>query len=118
LLNGGLNGLGGLSRIPFESMSALNLGAWYRTDARLAKTFPITEQWKVSLGIEAFNLFNSLIPTSRDFNQYQVAFPTSGSNLGYATLSPRASYGTVTATVDPLNGTNARRANAFVRISW
>ncbi|MGZ4835390.1 MAG: TonB-dependent receptor [Terriglobales bacterium] len=119
LLNSGsLNGLGGLGRIPFESMSALNLGAWYRTDARIAKTFPITEQWKVSLGMEAFNLFNSLIPTSRDFNQYQQAFPTSGPNLGFATLTPRPSYGTVTATVDPLNGTNARRANAFVRITW
>jgi outer membrane receptor protein involved in Fe transport len=113
-----LNGLGGLGRIPFESMSALNLGAWYRTDVRLLKTFPITEQWKVQLGIEAFNLLNQLIPTSRDATQYTESFPTSGSNLGYAVLTPRSQYGTVTATIDALNGTNARRANAFVRITW
>jgi hypothetical protein len=113
-----LNGLGGLGRIPFESMSALDNGAWYRTDARISKTFPITEQLKVNLGVEAFNLFNSLIATGRDTSQYTVAFPSSGPNLGYATLAPRSQYGLVTFTVDPLNGTNARRANAFVRITW
>ena len=53
-----LNGLGGSSRVPFESISALDLGPVYRTDARIAKALPFSERVRLYLMFEAFNVFN------------------------------------------------------------
>jgi hypothetical protein len=114
-----INGLGGSSRVPFESMSALNVGAIYRTDARLAKTFPITERVNVMLGFEAFNIFNHLIPSGRDSAQYSVTVPGSTDpNYGFGVLTPRPSYGSLTATQITPDGTTARRAQALIRINF
>ncbi len=113
-----INGLGGSSRVPFESTSALNVGTIYRTDARLAKTFPITERVNVMLGFEAFNIFNSLIPSGRDAAQYTVSVPTSGANLGFGVLTPRSTYGALTTTQITPDGTTARRAQALIRINF
>jgi hypothetical protein len=113
-----INGLGGSSRVPFESTSALNVGAAYRTDARLSKVFPITERVNVMLGFEAFNIFNHLIPTGRDGAQYTVSVPTSGTNYGYGVLTPRTSYGSVALTQVTPDGTTTRRAQAVIRINF
>ncbi len=113
-----INGLGGSSRVPFESTSLLNVGPIYRTDARLAKSFPVTERVRLMLGIEAFNLFNHLIPSGRDAAQYTVTVPTSGSNFGFGVLTPRDSFGAVTATQITPDGTTARRADAMIRITF
>jgi hypothetical protein len=113
-----INGLGGSSRVPFESTSALNVGAIYRTDARLSKMFPVTERVNVMLGFEAFNIFNHLIPSGRDSGQYTVSIPTSGPNYGYGVLTPRSSYGALTATQITPDGTTARRAQAVIRINF
>ncbi|MGA1998763.1 MAG: TonB-dependent receptor [Terriglobales bacterium] len=118
LSTGSLNGLGGSGRVPFESLSALNIGPWYRTDARIVKVFPITERLKVMLGIETFNLLNHLIVSARDSSQYNLTFPTSGTNFGYGVLTPRTQYSTVTATQITPDGTTARRANMVVRFTW
>ena len=113
-----INGLGGSSRVPFESTSALDVGPIYRTDARLSKAFPVTERVKVTLGFEAFNIFNHLIPSGRDAAQYTVTVPTSGSNFGFGVLTPRSSYGAVTLTQITPDGTTARRADALIRITF
>jgi outer membrane receptor protein involved in Fe transport len=115
-----INGLGGSSRVPFESTSALNVGALYRTDARLAKTFPVTERVNVTLGFEAFNIFNHLIPSGRDAAQYSVSVPSvhTDPNYGFGVLTPRTSFGAVTLTQVTPDGTTARRAQALVRINF
>ncbi len=114
-----INGLGGSSRVPFESTSALNVGAIYRTDARISKTFPITERVNVTLGFEAFNVFNTLIPSGRDAAQYTVSVPASGAaNFGFGVLTPRSSYGALTTTQITPDGTTARRAQALIRINF
>ena len=115
-----INGLGGSSRVPFESTSALNVGAVYRTDARLAKTFTVTERVKIMAGFEAFNVFNHLIVSGRDAAQYTVSVPSKNTdpNYGFGVLTPRSSYGTVSLTQITPDGTTARRANALIRITF
>ena len=112
-----INGLGGSSRVPFESTSALDVGSVYRTDARITKNFPITERVNVTLGFEAFNVFNHLIPSGRDAAQYQFVAGT-GANAGKFFLTPRSSYGALTLTQITPDGTTARRAHGLIRINF
>jgi outer membrane receptor for ferrienterochelin and colicin len=116
-----LNGLGGSGRIPFMSVSALDIGAIYRTDARIMKMFPITERVNVNLGFEAFNVFNHLIPggtAPRDRFAYTASIPTTGPNTGLLVLTPRTSYGSLQQTQITPDGTTARRAQAVIRINF
>lgn len=118
-----LNGLGGSFRVPFESTSALNIGTYYKTDARIAKQFPIGERVKLNFGFEAFNVFNHLIVfggSPRNTTQYTAVaagtrvagvFPT-------VNLVPNPQYGSILQTQQPPDGTTARRAQALVRITW
>ena len=111
-----INGLGGSTRVPFESTSALNVAPTYRTDARLSRIIPIGERFKVQLMFEATNAFNHFIlqgATPRITNQYSTV-PFNG-GVG---LMPNAQYGMPTQTQAPPDGTTARRAQAAVRISW
>jgi hypothetical protein len=116
-----INGLGGSSRVPFESTSALNIGTIYRTDLRLTKNFPITERFNLMLGFEAFNVFNHLIPSGRDAAQYQLqplATATTDPNYGFGVLTPRTSFGAVTLTQVTPDGTTARRAQGVLRFTF
>lgn len=111
-----LNGLGGSFRVPFESTSFLNVGDYYKTDARISKQFPIGERVKVNLGFEAFNVFNHLIVEgSSPRNTLQYTAVKSG---GVVNLVPNPQFGSITATQQPPDGTTARRAQAVVRIVW
>ena len=47
--------------MPFQPVGNLDVGPTYRTDARIAKIFPITERIKIQLAFEAQNVFNHLI---------------------------------------------------------
>jgi hypothetical protein len=119
--SGSLNGLGGTMRVPFESLAKLNVGALNRLDARLSKNFTVTERVNFSLGFEAFNVFNHLIVSGRDAGEYDVAQKktTAGVNIpGEYTLTPRSTYGAITATQVTPDGTTARRAQAVVRINF
>jgi hypothetical protein len=111
--NFSINGLGGSSRVPFESTSLVNIGAAYRTDARLSKVIPITERVKVNLGFEAFNIFNHLIPTGRDTAQYTVSVAG-----GFGVLTPRPQFKSLSLTQVTPDGTTARRAQAVIRINF
>ena len=111
-----INGLGGSTRVPFESTSALDVAPTYRTDARISRIIPIGERFKVQLMFEATNAFNHFIlqgSTPRITNQYTTV-PFNG-GIG---LMPNAQYGMPTQTQAPPDGTTARRAQAAVRISW
>jgi len=115
-----INGLGGSSRVPFESLSALNVGSIYRTDARITKNFPITERFNLMLGFEAFNIFNHLVPSGRDAAQYNVSIPSVATdpNYGFGVLTPRSSYGALTLTQITPDGTTARRAQGLLRLTF
>ena len=120
LSTGSLNGLNGSTRVPFESISALNIGPQYRTDARLAKLLPFFgEKTKVYLMFEGFNIFNHVIVSGsgpRVTQQYTAIKQTVGPLNGVIALVPNASYGSILQTQVAPDGTTARRAQAAIRI--
>jgi outer membrane receptor protein involved in Fe transport len=108
---GSLNGLGGgFSRVPFQPVSNLDLDRIYKVDARLAKKLPITERVQAYLQIEAFNLFNTPYDTNRRAAEYDFVAPT--------TLRYRPDYGTGSSTASSPDGTNARRAQVSLRVTF
>jgi hypothetical protein len=113
-----LNGLGGSTRVPFESLSALDGDQQYRTDARLSKTLPITEHAKVTLMFEAFNVFNhpyfagAAPRLTRQYSTDSTVIP------GRVVLVPSSNYGQFNTTSSPLEGSTARRAQAAIRIDF
>lgn len=116
-----LNGLGGSFRVPFESTSALDVGRFIKTDARIVKQFPIGERLKVNLGFEAFNIFNHLIVSGsspRQTQQYTATAVKTGNVITAVNLVPFANYGLITATQMPPDGTTARRAQVVARFVW
>ena len=109
---GSLNGLGGgFSRVPFQPVSNLDLDRIYKVDARLAKKFPITERVDAYLQFEAFNLFNTPYDTSRRTAEYDFVAATN-------TLTYRKDYGTGSSTASSPDGTNARRAQVSLRVTF
>ena len=113
-----LNGLGGSSRVPFESTSYLYNRPLYRTDARLSKMLPITEKFKTYLFFEAFNVFNHVYvngPGALVTQQYTAIKQTAGALTGVVALVPNAAFGTVLQTQTPPDGTSARRAQVGLR---
>lgn len=111
-----LNGLGGSTRVPFESISALDVAPIYRTDARLSHIFSFGERFKLTLLFEAQNVFNHFIlegSTPRTTEQY-----TTVKYNGGVALMPYQFYGAPTQTQAPPDGTTARRAQAALRFEW
>lgn len=112
LVSGSLNGLGGgFSRVPFQPVDNLNLDSIYRVDARLSKKLPFSERVTGYLTFEAFNLFNTPYDTSRRTDEYSLNTTTS-------TLSYIASYGSGSSTASSPDGTNARRAQVGLRVTF
>lgn len=121
------NGLGGSFRVPFESTSALDVGRFIKTDARIVKQFPITERVKVNLGFEAFNIFNHLIVSGaspRTTQQFTAVKVGTAVNFCQVAGSPNCgtnqlpTYGAILATQMPPDGTTARRAQVVARFIW
>lgn len=126
-----LNGLGGSFRVPFESTSALDVGRFVKTDARIVKQFPIGERVKLNLGFEAFNIFNHLIvsgATPRQTQQFTAVKPAGTNTVNLCQVmvpgssvcgsNPLPVYGAILATQMPPDGTTARRAQVVVRFIW
>ena len=110
-----INGLGGSIRVPFQPVDNLDVGPTYRTDARLAKIFSITERLKVELGFEATNVFNHIIPAGSAPLQSEEYALTKNS-AGQSILAPYPLYKQLLATQANPDGTTARRAQASLRI--
>ena len=112
LTAGSLNGLGGgFSRVPFQPVSNLDLDRIYKVDARLAKILPINDRVNVELHFEAFNVFNTPYDTSRRATEYDFTAATN-------TLRYRPDYATGSSTAASPDGTNARRAQVSVRVTF
>ncbi len=61
---GSLNGFGGDNRVPFLPQNPLFLDPITRFDARISKTLPFGERFKLYLTFEAFNVTNTVSNTS------------------------------------------------------
>ncbi len=114
-----INGLGGFNaqRVPFEPVGNLNVGPTYRTDARIAKIFSVTERIRVQLAFEAQNVFNHLIVAGASPVQQQQYSLTKNS-AGQSVLVPYPLYKQITATQALLGESTARRAQVSVRITF
>lgn len=102
-----LNGFGGNSRVPFLPLSSVALDPITRVDARVTKTFPFTERYRLYLNFEAFNVSNSQYNTSVDGRAYTVS--------ANRIFVPSPTLGVGTASAGFPDGTNARRAQVSAR---
>lgn len=106
-INSSLNGFGGSSRVPFLPAASLDIDQVYRMDARLSKQLPFTERFQLWLQFEAFNVTNSPYFTSVNTQAFQAT-------NGVLTPTPRLGEGSATQGFP--DGTNARRAQASLRV--
>jgi hypothetical protein len=105
-----LNGFGANSRVPFLPVNGLYTPASYRDDMRITKTIPVTEQVRLLLNFEAFNISNSWSPTSLTTQAYTES-------KGLLTLTPTA-FNVGSADGGFPDGTQARRLQVSARITF
>jgi outer membrane receptor protein involved in Fe transport len=105
--NFSLNGSNGSSRVPFVPYNNLYSPAAYRSDARITKTIPFNDRYKLFLTFDIFNLSNSWSPTTISTQMYTET-------KGVLTLTPTA-YGQGTADAAFPDGTQARRLQVGAR---
>ncbi len=107
--NSTLNGFGGSNRVPFWPWNSLPIDQVYRVDARLSKVLPFNERVKATVNFEAFNVFNTVSNTYVETQAYTL---TNG------VITPAASYGYGTQSQGFPDGTNARRAQLSMRLTF
>jgi hypothetical protein len=107
--NSSLNGLGGSNRVPFIPRSSIRQDDANRADIRLAKLFPIGERVRLQFLFEAFNVTNS---------QYDTAVRTQAYQASGGVLSPTPRLGEGTTSAGFPDGTNARRAQLGLRVTF
>jgi hypothetical protein len=108
-MNTTLNGFGASTRVPFLPASSLDIDQVYRIDARLTKVLPFSERVQGYLNFEAFNVTNSPYWTSVNGQAYQA---TNG------VLAPTPRLGEGSAAQGFPDGTNARRAQVSLRVTF
>jgi hypothetical protein len=90
----------------------------YNVDARITRAFPVGEKVKLNLAFEAFNLFNTIHNTGVQTNAYSVT-SVNGTGVIRPVLTNGISLvGTGTASQGFPDGTNARRCQAALRITF
>jgi hypothetical protein len=104
-----LSGSGGWNRAPFLPVGSLLTGPEYDVDARISRQIPITEKVKASLMFEAYNLFN---------HQYATSVNTIAYTATAGVLKPVPLLGAPNAADGFPYGSNARRAQVALRVSW
>jgi hypothetical protein len=115
LANSTINGSGGWNRVPFLPVGTLDIDQTYNVDARLSKMFPIGERVRLNLGFEAFNVFNTIHNTAVQQSAYTVS---SGGILKPILTNGISLLGTGTTSQGFPDGTNARRAQALLRVTF
>jgi hypothetical protein len=109
LANSTLNGSGGWTRVPFWPVNSLDIDQYHRVDARLTRQLFSLERAKLYFAFEAFNLTNSMTDTGINTAAYQA---TSG------VLKPYANLGTGNQSQGFPDGTNARRCQVALRLTF
>ena len=104
-----MNGFGGSPRVPFLEPNSLDIDRVVRTDARLTKTIPLRERWKMLMSFEAFNIFNHVSNTAVSTQAYE---------LRNRILTPTPGLGQGVASAGYPDGTNARRAQVSLRFTF
>ena len=104
-----LNGSGGFNRVPFQPIGSVDVDQIHRVDARLERQLPFNERVKGKLIFEVFNVFNMMYNTSVSTQAYTAAA---------GVLTPNASLRTGTASQGFPDGTNARRAQVALRVTF
>jgi hypothetical protein len=109
--NYSVTGSGFSYRVPWLPYNNYYLPAWYRSDARLSKVFPIGERVKASLSLDVFNLANTWSATG--YTSSQAYTETKG------ILTPTPSYLYVPSGDGGFpDGTQARRMQIGARITF
>ena len=98
-------------------VNTLRLNNTTRVDARLAKDFAMLEHFKLRLQFEVFNLTNTILYTSASSTGYYATWAGSAAN-GRGSIYPAPGLGLPTASAGFPDGTNARRAQASLRLDF
>jgi hypothetical protein len=120
LYTNSLSGSGGWSRAAFAPIGSLHTAPQYNLDARVARTFPINARFKGTLAIEVFNLLDRQSATVVNPIAYvSTEQYVQGSTVNQVgVVKPLPSAGTGIASHGSLDGTNARRCQIELRISF
>jgi hypothetical protein len=106
--NTSINGFGGSARVPFWPVNSLYTPPIYRADARLTKSLPFDERFRLDFTFEVWNITNSQVDTAIT-NQAYVE------TNRILTLTPGA-FGAGIQSAGFPDGTNARRAQVGARL--
>jgi hypothetical protein len=109
------NGSGGWNRVPFLPVNSLDIDQTYNVDARISHEWPIAERIKLSVGFEAFNLFNTIHNTSVQTTAYSLA---SGGIFKPQLTGGVSVLGQGSASQGFPDGTNARRCQVLARVTF
>lgn len=113
-----LSGFNGTSAVPWLGISTGRLpDDTTRVDARLAKSLQLSERFRATLLFEVFNLTNTVTYTGVNTTGYDATW-TGAAVTGHGTLYPVAGLGIGNASAGFPDGTNARRAQAGLRLDF
>ena len=115
---GTLSGFNGTSAVPWLGINTGRLpDDTTRVDARLSKVLPFGEHFRATLLFEVFNLTNTITYTSANTTGYDATW-SGAIGTGHGTLYPVPGLGIGTASGGFPDGTNARRAQAGLRLDF
>ncbi|MGA8597638.1 MAG: carboxypeptidase regulatory-like domain-containing protein [Bryobacteraceae bacterium] len=116
--NGYLTGFNGTNAVPWLGVSTLRLpNDTTRVDVRLSKILSFSDRFKTTLAFEVFNLSNTVTYTGANTTGYDAAW-TGNSTKGHGVIYPVAGLGIGNASGGFPDGTNARRAQASLRLDF
>src|SRR5215472_6050075 len=72
---------GGSNRVPFLGPNSFQMPRTATVDLRLQKGFNIREAWKLTLSVDAFNLFNHLNVTGVNTQMFSITAPAAGTTV-------------------------------------
>jgi hypothetical protein len=104
-----LNGSGGWNRVPWEPIGTMRPQTMYPVNLRLARSLPFGERFKAQLSFEAYNAFNM---------QYDTSLNTIAYVAKAAVLRPVSGLGAGNSSWGWMDGTNARRAQVSLRVTF
>lgn len=110
-----ITGFGGSSQVPWLGVNTLRLNDTTRVDARLSKDFAVAERFRVRLAFEVFNLTNTITYTSASSTGYYSSW---NNTTKTGIIYPAPGLGVPTADGGFPDGTDARRAQASLRLSF